>query len=188
MSILVLWLARSGRYSYHTSLRLRHQMFALFLRMSGPRSHPWRSLEPSYKIPVRTGWVTILLAASVLIKTVASGESQTIAPGDPRVDPSPPALPATFIRGEDGRSTIRAVRVGEPLTMDGRLDEAVYTTIRPASSSLNTIETNARFRWEYEPGSDLFVVYTDGRDTTDRRLAQLVNRGIAIKFSRLFRF
>jgi hypothetical protein len=56
------------------------------------------------------------------------------------------------------------------------------------NSSLNTIESNARFRWEYEPGSDLFVVYTDGRDTTDRRLAELVNRGIAIKFSRLFRF
>ena len=56
------------------------------------------------------------------------------------------------------------------------------------NSSLNTIESNARFRWEYQPGSDLFVVYTDGRDTTDRRLAELVNRGVAIKFSRLFRF
>ena len=56
------------------------------------------------------------------------------------------------------------------------------------SSSLDSLETNVRFRWEYQPGSDLFVVYTDGRDTADDRLAELVNRGIAIKFTRLFRF
>jgi hypothetical protein len=56
------------------------------------------------------------------------------------------------------------------------------------NSSLNTLETNARFRWEYIPGSDLFVVYTDGRDTADPRLAELVNRGFAVKLTRLFRF
>jgi hypothetical protein len=62
------------------------------------------------------------------------------------------------------------------------------STLMQYNSSLNTIETNVRFRWEYEPGSDLFVVYTDGRDTTERRLAALVNRGVAVKFTHLFRF
>jgi hypothetical protein len=33
------------------------------------------------------------------------------------------------------------------------------------NSSLNTLESNIRWRWEYQPGSDLYVVYTDGRDT-----------------------
>ena len=56
------------------------------------------------------------------------------------------------------------------------------------NSSLNTVETNVRWRWEYEPGSDLFVVYTDGRDTTPVRGTALLNRGIAIKVSRLLRF
>jgi hypothetical protein len=56
------------------------------------------------------------------------------------------------------------------------------------NSSLNTLETNARFRWEYVPGSDLFLVYTDGRDTADPRFAQLVNRGLAVKLTRLLRF
>ena len=56
------------------------------------------------------------------------------------------------------------------------------------NSSLNTLETNARLRWEYQPGSDLYVVFTDGRDTADQRLATLVNRGFAVKFTRLFRF
>jgi hypothetical protein len=56
------------------------------------------------------------------------------------------------------------------------------------NSSTNSIETNIRFRWEYEPGSDFFFVYTDGRDTTDRRAADLMNRGVAVKLTRLFRF
>jgi hypothetical protein len=56
------------------------------------------------------------------------------------------------------------------------------------NSSLSTVETNVRWRWEYQPGSDLFVVYTDGRDTTPIRGTSLLNRGIAIKVTRLLRF
>ena len=29
----------------------------------------------------------------------------------------------------------------------------------------NLFSSNFRFRWEYRPGSELFVVYTDERDT-----------------------
>ena len=35
------------------------------------------------------------------------------------------------------------------------------------SSSDRAFSSNLRFRWEYRPGSELFVVYTDERDTTD---------------------
>jgi hypothetical protein len=50
------------------------------------------------------------------------------------------------------------------------------------------VESNIRWRWEYQPGSDLFVVYTDGRDTFGPRSAALMNRGLAIKATRLLRF
>ena len=33
------------------------------------------------------------------------------------------------------------------------------------SSSDHVFSSNFRFRWEYHPGSELFVVYTDERDT-----------------------
>jgi len=56
------------------------------------------------------------------------------------------------------------------------------------NSSLNTLESNIRWRWEYQPGSDLYVVYTDGRDTFGPRTAALMNRGVAIKATRLLRF
>ena len=56
------------------------------------------------------------------------------------------------------------------------------------NSSIEALETNLRWRWEFEPGSDLFVVYTDGRNTTGRGFSRLVSRGFAIKFTRFFRF
>ena len=56
------------------------------------------------------------------------------------------------------------------------------------SSSANRVSTNARLRWEYQPGSELFVVYNEQRDTLTRRLPDIVNRAFIIKVNRLFRF
>ena len=51
----------------------------------------------------------------------------------------------------------------------------------------STFSSNVRFRWEYRPGSELFVVWTDERDTS-RGGTGLRNRALAIKLTRLFRF
>jgi len=55
------------------------------------------------------------------------------------------------------------------------------------SSDASAFNTSVRFRWEYQPGSDFFVVYTDSRDTTGIGFPLLRNRGIVIKLTRLFR-
>ena len=57
----------------------------------------------------------------------------------------------------------------------------------------DTISANLRLRWEYQPGSELFVVYNDQRDVADfsfgaRRWPELQNRAFVVKFNRLFRF
>jgi hypothetical protein len=56
------------------------------------------------------------------------------------------------------------------------------------NSSNSTLSANIRFRWEYEPGSDFFVVYTEGRDTFGEGFPTLSNRGFVVKMTRLFRF
>ena len=56
------------------------------------------------------------------------------------------------------------------------------------NSSNKAVDTNIRFRWEYEPGSDLFIVYSDGRDTGLEGFPRLENRSFVVKFTRLFRF
>jgi hypothetical protein len=51
-----------------------------------------------------------------------------------------------------------------------------------------TLTASARMSWEYIPGSELFVVYSDGRTTTGAGYPDLVNRTIAVKATRLVRF
>jgi hypothetical protein len=52
----------------------------------------------------------------------------------------------------------------------------------------NLFSTNIRFRWEYKLGSELFVVYTDERDTTRPGYPDLRNQAFVVKFNRLMRF
>jgi len=56
------------------------------------------------------------------------------------------------------------------------------------NSSSHAMTANVRLRWEYRPGSELFVVYNEERDTLGRRFPDLANRALIVKFNRLFRF
>ena len=56
------------------------------------------------------------------------------------------------------------------------------------NSSNESLGTNLRLRWEYQPGSELFVVYNDQRDTSIQPTPLLENRAFVVKFTRLFRF
>ncbi len=56
------------------------------------------------------------------------------------------------------------------------------------SSGDRLFSSNLRFRWEYLPGSELFVVYTDERDTLKPGYPELRNRAFVVKANRLLRF
>ncbi len=56
------------------------------------------------------------------------------------------------------------------------------------NSTGESLGTNVRFRWEYQPGSELFVVYNDQRDTELRGAPMLETRAFIVKLTRLFRF
>ncbi|MFN7913964.1 MAG: DUF5916 domain-containing protein [Vicinamibacterales bacterium] len=56
------------------------------------------------------------------------------------------------------------------------------------SSADHVFSSNLRYRWEYRPGSELFVVYTDERDTTTLGFPGLRNRAFVVKVNRLLRF
>ena len=57
------------------------------------------------------------------------------------------------------------------------------------SSAGDVLGANVRFRWEFRPGSDLFVVYNEGRDTTfGVNRSDLSSRSFVVKVTRLFRF
>jgi hypothetical protein len=50
------------------------------------------------------------------------------------------------------------------------------------------LSSNLRFRWEYLPGSELFVVLNEERDTAVPRFPALQNRSLIVKVNRLLRF
>ncbi len=77
------------------------------------------------------------------------------------------------------------------------IDKYVYVTaMRPFTpgiflkynSSSHLLAASIRFRWEYVPGSELFVVYSDNRDTLAAGYPALTNRTFAVKITRLVRF
>jgi hypothetical protein len=60
------------------------------------------------------------------------------------------------------------------------------------SSADRAFSSNLRFRWEYRPGSEFFVVWTDDQNTNPLDPHQngwaLRNRAFVVKMTRLFRF
>jgi hypothetical protein len=55
------------------------------------------------------------------------------------------------------------------------------------NTGVNAMSTNVRLRWEYRPGSELFIVYNEQRDTLAPSFPDLVNRALIVKINRLFR-
>ncbi len=56
------------------------------------------------------------------------------------------------------------------------------------NSAGRSLGTNVRLRWEYTPGSEVFLVYNDQRDTLRPGLPELMNRSLIFKTTRLIRF
>jgi hypothetical protein len=55
--------------------------------------------------------------------------------------------------------------------------------------SVHALTSSARLRWEYRPGSELFLVYSDGHNLLElQRPTGLLNRSVAVKITRLMRF
>ena len=84
-----------------------------------------------------------------------SGEARLSS--DARLNPPGPVAPATIARTDNGRATVRAVRLMEPLDVDGVLDEAAYQT-SPITGLIQTLPL------EGEPASErteAWVFYDD---------------------------
>ena len=100
-------------------------------------------------LPAACAAALILPAAGV-----AAGQTPELA-----IDgPPPPVAPATISRDADGRATIRAVRVAEPLRIDGTLDEAIYQATEPVSDFVQTLPTEGAPATER---TEIWVLFDD---------------------------
>ena len=96
-----------------------------------------------------------------------------------------PAASLAWVDLPYGQFTARVVSGRFIVTPTPRMMLSSLMQYNAASSSLSS---SARLRWEYRPGSELFVVYSDGRDTLTRGIPDMVNRSLAVKVTRLLRY
>ncbi len=102
-----------------------------------------------------------------------------------------PAYSITRVERSAGSFTTRLARA----RVDYAFSPLMFaSTLLQYSSADKALSTNVRYRWEYAPGSELFLVYTDERDVTDPSYVPqpavrgLRNRTFVVKVNRLFRY
>ena len=96
-----------------------------------------------------------------------------------------PSISINRIELPEGSFTATLVQSRVTYTLTPRM---FFSGLVQYNSASNSVSTNLRLRWEYQPGSELFVVYNDQRDTSLRGTPFLENRAFVIKLTRLFRF
>ena len=96
-----------------------------------------------------------------------------------------PTISLNWIDLPDGRFTNNVTGARTTFTVTPRMFVGALVQYSSANTSLST---NVRFRWEYQPGSELIVVYSEGRSTLPPRGTELENRGFIAKINRLIRF
>ena len=96
-----------------------------------------------------------------------------------------PSVSLAWVKLPYGEFTARVISARTIVTPNPRMMLAALTQYNAAS---HFVSSSVRLRWEYRPGSELFVVYSDGRDTLTRGVPDMVNRSFAIKATRLIRY
>lgn len=96
-----------------------------------------------------------------------------------------PSIALNWVSLPDGDFTARLVSSRFTVTPSARM---LISSLVQYNVDSHNISSSARLRWEYTGGSELFVVYSDGRDTAITGFALLQNRTAAIKVTRLVRF
>ena len=97
-----------------------------------------------------------------------------------------PNISLNWIDLPTGRFTTRLIGSRITYTMTPLLFASALVQY---NSSTHTVSTNARLRWEYRPGSELFVVYNEERDSAAAAAAAgLLDRAFIVKVNRFLRF
>jgi len=69
----------------------------------------------------------------------------------------------------------------------GITPRAFVSALVQFNTTLNTLSSNVRLRWEYRPGSELFVVWNEQHDSENPGLP-LQNRALIVKMNHLWRY
>ncbi len=120
--------------------------------------------------------------------TFYDGHKTTISVSSSRLNLGPqisiePSISINKVDVVEGSFTTRLVGSRVTYTMTPLM---FTSALLQYNSDTHSVATNVRLRWEYQPGSELFVVYNEQRIT--RAFPDLANRAFVVKINRVFRF
>ena len=152
-----------------------------------PGSYDFHNLQLSY-----TGGQQRRVSGALVYDqgTFYGGHRRSIGLNTARLEVTPqlsiePTFSVNDVTLPEGSFTATVLRSRLTFTVTPRM---YVSGIVQYSSTSTSAGTNVRFRWEYRPGSELFVVYTDDYNTeTPQGADALRNRALVVKVNRLFR-
>ena len=118
-----------------------------------------------------------------------NGHRTVLAVGGSRVEVTPrlSLQPTASINDVHlAQGSFRATLVGSRITFTVTPQMFVSALVQYNSTGA-LFSTNTRLRWEYRPGSELFVVYNEQRDTRAAGLPDLQGRSLIVKVNRFMR-
>jgi hypothetical protein len=133
-----------------------------------------------------------MLSGNVLAEygTFYSGHKTAVGASGSRVKftarlSAEPTVSFNWIDLAEGSFTTRLLGSRVTYTMTPRM---FTSALLQYNSSTSTMAANVRMRWEYQPGSELFIVYNEERDTMAVPSPALANRAFIVKINRLLRY
>lgn len=178
---------------FSVSVSDEHEMLVRPFRIASgvillPGKYDFTSYQASYNFGAQRQISGVL---SLRVGDFWSGTNTSIGFGSGRIELSPqlsvePSYSINNVKLPEGdfRTELSSFRVTYTLSPRMYIGGLVQY-----DSNSDSFSTNFRFRWEWAPGSEFFVVYSDDRDTdpfNHPRGMELRNRGFAMKFNRLF--
>jgi len=155
-----------------------------------PGDYAFTSFRASYNLgEQRRASATIALR----VGEFWSGTNTSLGVTRGRVELTPqvslePSYSINWVRLPEGDFDTHVARLRVTYTITPRMYVSGLTQY---NSSDDVFSTNFRFRWEWSAGSELFVVYSEDRDTdplAPDRTTELRNRGLVVKVNRLLQF
>jgi hypothetical protein len=132
------------------------------------------------------------IAGNVMVEqgSFYSGRKTTVTIGRSRVNLTTrfsvePTFSINRVTLDEGAFTTRLTGSRVTYTMTTRM---FASALMQYNSTGRALSANVRFRWEYHPGSELFVVYNEERNAQLTPARELANRALIVKVNRLFRF
>ena len=176
------------KFDYRTDYEWLPRDFAIARGVVVPQGgYRYSSINPSYQIGLH-GFYAAQISGSFGSFYNGTRRSVSVSSGYVSVNrylSFEPGMSLNWIDLPYGAFTSQLITNRTIVTPSPRM---LISSLSQFNAALHSLATSVRLNWEYRPSSQLFLVYSDGRDTLVPGFPAVMNRSLAVKVTRLLRF